>query len=66
MEVGAAAGRVNPASATAGDPVAMAGAFAGAVSAGRQAYTAGLGRVLDQGGEASSPEQGALTAFLDG
>ena len=66
MEMGAAACLVNTAIATAGDPVSMAGAFARAVSAGRQAYTAGLGGVLDPGGEASSPEQGALTALLDG
>jgi thiazole synthase len=32
-----------------------------AVKAGREAYLAGLGRVLTRGGDASSP----LTGFLD-
>lgn len=66
MEMGAAACLVNTAIATAGDPAAMAGAFAAAVRAGRGAWLAGLGRVLEQGAEASSPEQGRLTGFLDG
>lgn len=65
MEMGAAACLVNTAIATARDPVGMAAAFARAVAAGRAAYRAGLGRVLDSGGEASSPEEGALTGFLD-
>ena len=44
----------------AGDPVAMADAFRQAVIAGRQAYEAGLGAIVDHA-EASSP----LTAFLN-
>jgi thiazole synthase len=46
--------------ATANDPVAMAGAFDLAVRAGRQAYLAGLGRVIQSNASASSP----LTGFL--
>ena len=61
MELGAAAVLVNTAVATARDPVAMAGAFSLAVRAGRQAYLAGLGRVLQGAASASSP----LTGFLD-
>lgn len=38
----------------------MAKAFKSAIEAGRRAYLAGLGRVLDCGAEASSP----LTGFL--
>lgn len=37
----------------------MAEAFRKAIGSGRQAYLAGLGRVLDKGGSASSP----LTGF---
>lgn len=66
MEMGAAACLVNTAIATAADPAAMGWAFGRAVEAGRRAYLAGLGRVLNAGGEASSPEQGHLTEFLDG
>jgi thiazole synthase len=65
MEMGAAACLVNTAIATAADPVRMAAAFARAVEAGRAACLAGPGRVLALGGEASSPETGRLTAFLD-
>lgn len=65
MEMGAAACLVNTAIATAGDPVAMGAAFGRAVSAGRAAYLAGSGRVLASGGEASSPEEGTLTGFLN-
>jgi thiazole synthase len=65
MEMGAAACLVNTAIATAADPVGMAAAFGRAVEAGRQAYLAGLGRVLGTGGAASSPEEGRLTGFLD-
>ncbi len=53
---------VNTAIAVAGNPVAMARAFADAVRCGREAYLAGLaqtGSVMQA--EASSP----LTAFLD-
>ncbi|MDQ1395456.1 MAG: thiazole synthase [Acidimicrobiaceae bacterium] len=59
MELGADAVLVNTAIGTAGDPVAMAGAFRLAVAAGRQGYLAGLpgaGRIADP----SSP----LTGFL--
>lgn len=65
MEMGAAACLVNTAIATAADPVAMGRAFGRAVKAGRAAYLAGMGRVLNAGAEASSPEQGTLTGFLD-
>ena len=61
MEMGAAACLVNTAIATAGDPVRMARAFADAVRAGRDAFLAGKGRVLEAGAAASSP----LTGFLD-
>lgn len=61
MELGADAVLANTAVATAGDVVAMARAFRMAVDAGRQAYLAGLGRVLDFTGDASSP----LTGFME-
>ncbi len=61
MEMGAAAVMANTAIATAGDIPAMAEAFRRAIEAGRQAYLAGLGRVLEQGAAASSP----LTGFLE-
>ncbi len=60
MEMGAAAVMANTAIATAGDISAMAGAFKSAIEAGRAAYLAGLGRVLDRGAAPSSP----LTGFL--
>ena len=60
MEMGAAAVMANTAIATAGNLTAMAGAFGKAVEAGRAAYLAGTGRVLEQGAAASSP----LTGFL--
>ncbi len=60
MEMGAAAVMANTAIATATDIPAMALAFGRAIEAGRLAYLAGLGRVLESGGEASSP----LTGFL--
>lgn len=60
MEMGAAAVMANTAIATAGDIPAMAGAFKHAIEAGRTAYLAGLGRVIEKGGSASSP----LTGFL--
>ncbi len=59
MEMGAAAVLINTAIATAGDPVAMAGAFGQAVAAGRTAYLAGLGETREKA-SASSP----LTGFL--
>ena len=46
--------------ATSGNVPTMASAFAKAIEAGRLAYLAGLGRVLDKGASASSP----LTGFL--
>jgi len=61
MELGAAAVMANTAVATACDPAEMALAFKLAIEAGRRAYLAGLGRVLERGGEASSP----LTGFLE-
>ncbi len=60
MELGADAVLVNTAIAVAGNPVAMAAAFAKAVEAGREAYEAKLG-VVSHGAQASSP----LTSFLD-
>ena len=60
MEMGAAAIMANTAIATSGNVTAMASAFAKAIEAGRLAYLAGLGRVLDRGASASSP----LTGFL--
>jgi thiazole synthase len=62
MEMGAAAVMINTAVATAGDVPAMAGAFKKAVEAGRAAFLAGPGRVLEDGADASSP----LTGFLRG
>jgi thiazole synthase len=59
MEMGADAVLVNTAIATAGDPVAMASAFAAAVKAGRAAFAAGLPGATYQA-QASSP----LTSFL--
>lgn len=59
MEMGADAVLVNTAIAVAGDPAAMAAAFADAVAAGRTALLSGLARRRDEA-EASSP----LTGFL--
>lgn len=60
MEMGAAAVMANTALATAGDLPRMAAAFRNAIEAGRDAYLAGLGRVLTRGASASDP----LTGFL--
>lgn len=60
MEMGAAAIMANTAIATAGNIPEMAAAFRMAIEAGRRAYLAKLGRVLEEGGSASSP----LTGFL--
>lgn len=60
MEMGAAAIMANTAIATAKDVAAMAGAFKSAIEAGRAAYLAGLGRVIEGRASASSP----LTGFL--
>lgn len=60
MEMGAAAVMANTAIATSGNIPAMAGAFKKAIEAGRTAYLAGMGRVMEKGASASSP----LTGFL--
>ncbi len=60
MEMGAAAIMANTALATATQLPLMASAFKLAIEAGRQAYLAGLGRVLTRGASASDP----LTGFL--
>jgi thiazole synthase len=60
MEMGVAAIMANTAIATARDIPRMARAFKLAIEAGREAYLAGLGRVLTKGADASSP----LTGFL--
>ena len=59
MEMGCAGVLVNTAIAIARDPVAMAGAFKDAVSAGRRAYLAGI---ASSGSEASASSP--LTGFL--
>jgi thiazole synthase len=59
LEMGGAAVLVNSAVAAAGDPVAMAAAFARAVEAGRSAFKAGIMGRRDSA-SATSP----LTAFL--
>jgi len=63
MEMGADAVLVNTAISIAGDPVAMAGAFAKAVEAGRTAYTAGMGKV-SASAQASSPGTGHISDDL--
>ena len=61
MEMGAAAVMANTGIATAGDVPAMAQAFRKAIEAGREAYLAGPGRVIEHGAAASDP----LTGFLE-
>ena len=61
MEIGCSAVMANTAIATAGDAAVMAKAFGLAVMAGRAAFLAKPGRVLEGGAEASSP----LTGFLE-
>jgi thiazole synthase len=61
MEMGVAAVMANTAIATAGDIKIMSEAFRLAIEAGRKAWLAGPGRVLEHEGEASSP----LTGFLE-
>lgn len=61
MEMGVDAIMCNTAVATANDVALMAMAFKQAIEAGRMAYLAGLGRVLNNKAEASSP----LTGFLE-
>lgn len=60
MEMGVDAVMANTAIATSGDIPMMAQAFKNAIEAGRSAYLAGMGRVLESGSSASSP----LTGFL--
>lgn len=60
MEMGAAAIMANTAIATSGDIPRIAKAFKLAIDAGREAYIAKTGRVLERGASASSP----LTGFL--
>jgi thiazole synthase len=62
LEMGCDAVLVNSAVAASGDPVAMAGAFAQAVEAGRVAHRAGL---MTRGGGTALPTS-PLTAFLSG
>lgn len=61
MEMGVAAVMCNTAIATANNVALMAKAFNLAIQAGRGAYLAGPGRVLEHMAEASSP----LTGFLE-
>lgn len=61
MEMGAAAVMANTAIATAENITLMAEAFRKAIEAGRLAYLAKLGRVIEKGASASSP----LTGFLE-
>lgn len=61
MEMGAAAIMANTGIATAQNIPLMAQAFKKAIEAGREAYLAKLGRVIEKGAVASSP----LTGFLN-
>ena len=61
MELGVDAVMANTAIATARNIALMAKAFKLAIESGRDAYLAGLGRVLEYHAEASSP----LTGFLE-
>jgi len=61
MELGCAAVMANTAIATAGDVTVMAHAFKLAIEAGRAAFLAQPGRILENRAEASSP----LTGFLE-
>lgn len=61
MEMGVDAVMCNTAVATAKNIPQMAKAFGQAIEAGRNAYLAGLGRILNHTAEASSP----LTGFLE-
>lgn len=61
MEMGVAAVMCNTAVATANNAALMAKAFKLAIQAGRDAYLAGPGRILECKAEASSP----LTGFLE-
>ena len=61
MEMGVSAVMANTAIATADNVRMMSRAFRLAIEAGRKAWLAGPGRVLERGAEASSP----LTGFLE-
>jgi len=61
MEIGVSAVMANTAIATSNNIGLMANAFKLAIEAGRKAWLAGLGRVLEKEAEASSP----LTGFLE-
>jgi thiazole synthase len=61
MEMGVAAVMCNTVIATSSNVALMSKAFKYAVEAGRAAYLAGPGRILNYGAEASSP----LTGFLE-
>ena len=61
MELGVSAVMANTAIATANNAAMMASAFRLAIEAGRSAWLAGPGRVLEHEAEASSP----LTGFLE-
>ncbi|WP_289088834.1 thiazole synthase [uncultured Veillonella sp.] len=60
MEMGVTAIMANTAIATAKDISGMAKAFNMAIQVGRRSYVSGMGRVLERGGQASSP----LTGYL--
>ena len=60
MEMGCAAVMANTAIATAGNISEMAATFKSAIEAGRRAFLAGPGRIMEKGASASSP----LTGFL--
>jgi thiazole synthase len=64
MEIGADAVLVNTAISIAGDPRAMAAAFAKAVEAGRTAFEAGLGKTAAMA-QASSPQAGHISDELE-
>ncbi len=61
LEMGCEAVLVNSAVAAAGDPAAMADAFARAVAAGRSAFMAGL---MPRGSETAATSTSPLTSFL--
>lgn len=60
MEMGASAIMANTSLATSANLPLMAEAFKNAIDAGRKAYLAGIGRVLERGASSSDP----LTGFL--
>ncbi|MEE1227803.1 MAG: thiazole synthase [Lachnospiraceae bacterium] len=60
MEMGAAAVMTNTAIASAQNVPLMASAFKDAIRAGREAYLAGMGRVLEKGATPSDPTKGIV------